>query len=320
MVTVALAVLSFISLADAVDNNSVAWLTGGNRGWFGQTAHSVQGGDAAQSGALGDSQQSLLQTTVVGPGELTFSWKVSSEAGFDRLEFFINSVEQKRISGEVDWHEQVFQLGAGEHILIWRYIKDGSDAAGADAGWVDSVQWLSEQVKYPVNVVTTGNGAGNVESNLPGIACGAVCSAEYVENTNLILAATPAPGSIFVGWSGCDSISQNQCQLAIQNVVNVSAEFQLQVYDFGVNVGTGGSLVSGSTTVEHGTKGIFELVPEPGFRVNVTVGGNCPAGRWLSATRYETGLAVGACSVSFSFKPVTARKRRLPFWLFTQDN
>ena len=310
---------TFISLADAVDNNSVAWLTGGNRGWFGQTVHSVQGGDAAQSGAIGDSQQSLLQITAVGPGELKFSWKVSSEAGFDRLEFFINSIEQQRISGEVDWQERVFQLGPGEHTLIWRYIKDGSDAVGADAGWVDSVQWLPEPTSYAVNVDVSGNGIGTVESNLPGIACGMECSADFMVNANIILTATPAAGSTFVGWSGCANISGNQCYLAMQSDINIAAEFQLQVYNLILDIGAGGSLVSGASTVEHGTRGIFELLPEQGFQVNRVVGGSCPPGRWLSATRYETGIALEACSVSFSFKPVRPKKRKLPIWLLIES-
>lgn len=310
---------TFTSIADAVDNNSVAWSTGGNRGWFGQTVHSVQGGDAAQSGAIGDSQQTLLQTAVVGPGELKFSWKVSSEAGFDRLEFFINSIEQQRISGEVDWQERVFQLGAGEHTLIWRYIKDGSDAAGADAGWVDSVQWLPEATSYAVNVDVSGNGIGTVESNLPGIACGMVCSADFMVNANIILTATPAAGSTFVGWSGCANISSNQCYLAMQSDINIAAEFRLQVYNLVLDIGVGGSLVSGASNVEHGTRGIFELLPEQGFQVNRVVGGSCPLGRWLSATRYETGVALEACSVSFSFKPVRPKKRKLPIWLLIES-
>jgi len=206
------------------------------------------------------------------------------------------------------------------HTLIWRYIKDSSDAAEADAAWVDNVQWQPEQVKYAVNVNLTGNGAGTVESNLTGITCGAICSADFVENASIILTATPTQDSVFAGWEGCPDINDNKCQLAVQSPITVSAEFQLQVYDVVTTVGTGGTLVSGSTTVEHGTSVVFELLPEPGYRVSIIVGGSCPSGRWLTATRYETGEAKGACNVSFSFKPVSAKKRKLPFWIFSQSS
>ena len=68
-----------LSLKQALDNNYLTFTTGGNASWSGQTAVSFYGGSSAQSGVLGGSQSAWLQTTVVGPGALSFSWKVSSE-------------------------------------------------------------------------------------------------------------------------------------------------------------------------------------------------------------------------------------------------
>jgi hypothetical protein len=76
---------------------------GGNGNRFPETATYFYGGSAAQSGAIANSQSAWLQTTVVGPGTLSFYWKVSSEAGYDFLEFYIDGVLQSgRISGSVD--------------------------------------------------------------------------------------------------------------------------------------------------------------------------------------------------------------------------
>ncbi len=135
---------SDISLAEAVDNTALTFTTGGSAAWYGQKGISIIGGDAAQSGAIADGQESYLETSVSGPGALSFYWKVSSEFGWDYLEFYVDGVLQDgRITGEVDWAQQSYQIPAGAHTLRWRYVKDLSTAAGSDAGWVDGVAYVS---------------------------------------------------------------------------------------------------------------------------------------------------------------------------------
>jgi hypothetical protein len=129
-------------LAGALDTPGRIYTLGGNANWFEQTTVTHDGNDAARSGAIGNSQQSWFETTVTGPGTLSFWWKVSSESGFDYLEFYINgSLQTGRISGEVNWQQKTYELPDGNHVLRWRYAKDGSFAAGSDAGWVDEVVW-----------------------------------------------------------------------------------------------------------------------------------------------------------------------------------
>jgi M6 family metalloprotease-like protein len=132
-------ITKLVSLAGAVDNSSLIWTTSGNAGWTGQKAVTFDGVDAAQSGLITDNQVSTLQTTVVGPGTLTFMWKVSSESGSDFLSLYDDGVLQVQISGEVDWAQQVWSIPAGTHVLEWRYQKDGALSAGSDRGWLDQV-------------------------------------------------------------------------------------------------------------------------------------------------------------------------------------
>lgn len=97
-----------------------------------------------------------MQTTVTGPGTLSFWWRVSSESNYDWLEFQLNGVLQEgRISGEVAWLQKTFTLPVGTHTLRWRYIKDGSVNTGADAGYVDQVVF-TPSVPIPV-IALTGN-------------------------------------------------------------------------------------------------------------------------------------------------------------------
>ena len=129
-----------LTLGEAVDNTSLTWTTGGNANWFGQTTTSHHGGDAAESGNIGDSQSSWIQTTVTGPINLVFYWKVSSEGGYDYLKFYIGGVEQPgKISGNVDWTKKMYSISSGTHTVKWAYVKDNSVSGGSDTGWLDKV-------------------------------------------------------------------------------------------------------------------------------------------------------------------------------------
>ncbi|MCB2187327.1 MAG: VCBS repeat-containing protein [Deltaproteobacteria bacterium] len=128
-------------LEDAVDLAAGELANGGDAAWRPSRTVFHADGDAAQSGAIAADQTSDMSLTVSGPGVLAFWWKVSSEVGGDYLEFLVDGVLQERISGEVAWTAQVSSLAAGEHVLVWRYAKNAAGEAGADAGWVDAVEF-----------------------------------------------------------------------------------------------------------------------------------------------------------------------------------
>ncbi|MBZ0092148.1 MAG: DUF1566 domain-containing protein [Sulfuricellaceae bacterium] len=55
---------------------------------------------------------------------------------------------------------------------------------------------------YALSVSAAGTGFGTVTSTDSNINCGSTCSANYTFGTHVTLAATPASGSSFAGWSG----------------------------------------------------------------------------------------------------------------------
>jgi hypothetical protein len=57
-------------------------------------------------------------------------------------------------------------------------------------------------VQDQLSVTTVGNGTGTITSEPPGINCGATCSALFPYGSTVNLAATPDPGSTFLGFSG----------------------------------------------------------------------------------------------------------------------
>ncbi|MDT8304259.1 MAG: hypothetical protein RQ760_22435, partial [Sedimentisphaerales bacterium] len=128
-------------LSEALDTDLI-FTTDGDLGWFAQTAVAYFDSDAVQSGDILDDQSSLIRTTVNGEGTASFFWKVSSEDGYDLLEFFIDGVLQDQISGIVDWHQMIYTITEpGPHILEWRYVKDYSVSGGDDSGWIDLMEW-----------------------------------------------------------------------------------------------------------------------------------------------------------------------------------
>ena len=132
-----------ISLGEAVDNTELSWNTGatGGAGWFGQANTYYYGSDAAQSGTVSSNNNSWIQTTVTGPGTLKFCWKVSSEAGWDYMYFYIDGVIKEAISGNSNWHQRSYGISSGSHTVKWRYAKDSSVNSGSDCGWLDKVEF-----------------------------------------------------------------------------------------------------------------------------------------------------------------------------------
>jgi hypothetical protein len=129
------------SLSEALDT-TLSFTTDGSADWFSQIVTSYYDGDAAQSGGISDNQESWMQTTVSGAGTVSFYWKVSSEGGYDYLEFYIDGSLQDRISGTEDWHLIAYTLSLGSHTFEWRYVKDYGVSEGDDCGWIDKMEWM----------------------------------------------------------------------------------------------------------------------------------------------------------------------------------
>ena len=110
--------------------------TDGDAPWF------IDADGTARSGAVGDDRSSSLRTSVEGAGRLSFSWRTSSEDGYDRLCLFVDGAEAASVSGETDWADVAADIdGGGRHAVEWRYGKDGSVAVGEDCGWLRDVAW-----------------------------------------------------------------------------------------------------------------------------------------------------------------------------------
>jgi photosystem II stability/assembly factor-like uncharacterized protein len=122
------------------DGNVISWDRGGDAPWEAPSDEAHSGGCAVGSGVIGDSQESWLVGSVMGPCTLSFYWKVSSEQG-DELRFYIDGGKEYFIvSGDVDWTPASHYLSEERlYTIEWKYIKDALASGGRDKGWVDDV-------------------------------------------------------------------------------------------------------------------------------------------------------------------------------------
>ena len=130
------------ALGEAADAPNLVWTTSGSPAWFAQSDVTHDGTDAVQSGAIGHSQATTLQTIVTGPGTVGFWWKVSSEPSNDRLLFYLGSSEKARITGQTGWEWKSFAVSSGTQVLKWTYSKNSSKTNGLDSAWLDQVQYI----------------------------------------------------------------------------------------------------------------------------------------------------------------------------------
>ncbi len=127
----------------------VGWIqpSGSNAAWVGTNDAAYAGSLSLKSRLIGHDQKSEISYTAnFSAGNVSFAGKVSSEANFDFLEFYIDGVLKGSWSGEWGWSVVSFPISAGTHTLLWRYVKDGSLIEGSDAAWIDSVQLPGAQI------------------------------------------------------------------------------------------------------------------------------------------------------------------------------
>lgn len=149
------------------DLASLEYSSGGNQPWEviewsmdeEPPAPSFVGNFSARAGRIGDGESSslILRAEVAG-GMASFDFRISSEEGWDTLEFYIdgerdlNFGENGKRSGEIPWQSYQFVLSPGNVELEWRYSKDEGSAsqAGDDTAYIDN---LSLPFDRPQSVV-----------------------------------------------------------------------------------------------------------------------------------------------------------------------
>jgi len=137
------------------------WISEGDLGWSISEDAPYGGTYCAKSGAILDNQESLLSINleIIEAGDLSFANKVSSEADYDSLEFYIDGTMQDSWSGEVAWVDpssNIYPVTVGNHTFSWRYMKDAGTPGGEDCAWIDDITFPTFE--------TLGSISGNISN------------------------------------------------------------------------------------------------------------------------------------------------------------
>jgi hypothetical protein len=145
------------SLGSALDAAELAWLTSGDSHWFVETTNTHDNVSAAQSGVVTNLQTSILETSVVGPGTLTFWWQSAANGGNFDFEFDIDLGYANDISGIQPWTQDgPYALSAGSHTLTWT-VRAGNDNDPTEAGYLDQVSFVASSPVALLNPQTVGS-------------------------------------------------------------------------------------------------------------------------------------------------------------------
>lgn len=106
-------------------------------------------GESMKSGTIGNEQKSVLSTTVMGSGALSFKWKTSCESDpyheWDHVELAVDGEVVAWLDGMTDWTPVSQRIeGEGEHAVTWTYRKDDAESDGEDCAWVTDYAWQSD--------------------------------------------------------------------------------------------------------------------------------------------------------------------------------
>ena len=125
-----------VPLPIALNNTNLPWSSTPDMYWFGENNISHDGSAAGQA-----DQPSQLNTTVLGPGTLSFWWRISTKTNADTLSLTANGSTLASISGTTGWLHPSIYLPLGTQTLVWAFSVPGT-VGSADHVWVDEVSYV----------------------------------------------------------------------------------------------------------------------------------------------------------------------------------
>jgi VCBS repeat-containing protein len=167
---------------------------------------------------------------------------------------------------------------------------------------------------FSLTVSKTGSGLGTVTSDPVGIDCGEDCSESYNQGTLVTLTATASPGSTFTGWSGAGCSGTGSCNITVDAVKSVSANFDLIEYTLDVTTEGSGKVTKDpdKATYSYGEEVTLTVTPDLGWSfsgwsgdatgstdtVTITITGNTTVTATLTQNQYTlTTTVVGSGTV-----------------------
>ena len=139
-------------IGDTMGAPDQAFSTAGDVAFFRVDDATAPLGEAMRSGAITHGQTSTMSTWITGSGTVAFQWRTSCEDSggvydWDHAEFEVDGTIVARLDGVTEWQSITNRIdGAGQHTLLWRYVKDEVESEGEDCCWVADFNWTPAPV------------------------------------------------------------------------------------------------------------------------------------------------------------------------------
>ena len=190
--------LHVLSLGDAGEagGKPLDWTGDAGAPWFAVEDATATDGFSLRSGEVAQGGTSALETTVTGPGRLSFAWRFAAGRN-DFVRFYVDDEQQAQIGRETTaWATNEVEIAAGQHSLRWAFER-GSTAGGA--GFLDDVRWI------PNHTLTVASTDG---TPTPAVGTHEIDWGTAVEAS--VAAPTPTAGGktrrACTGWTGTGSV------------------------------------------------------------------------------------------------------------------
>jgi|GEM_PF-1353403 len=210
-----------------------------------RTIYAIEGGTLGQPGALSTYALDMSTGTVGAPSALSGFWNQCADATFapgalqitpqgDYLAAAFSSSSTSCSAGLKSFPTSVGQSSDWNSGGFSQVGQVAIDASGVDAvassaidGRLHLVRW-NITTPQSLRVTLSGSRAGGVvQSSLGGIACmpGIDCTQQFRKGETVTLTAYPAPGSVFTGWDGACTGSDDDCTVRMTASRSVTARF-----------------------------------------------------------------------------------------------
>ncbi|GEM_PF-1384467 len=133
-----------LALGEAVDLPGSQWESEITSAWIAQTGITHDGNDAAASGPLSTGGATYIETTLTGPGNVAFRWKINLPAESGSLSLTVGGDAATGIAGDSGWVEGAAYVPPGEQVVRWSFVR--TVPAGPSPDPVGTGAWLDEVI------------------------------------------------------------------------------------------------------------------------------------------------------------------------------
>ena len=163
----------------------------------------------------------------------------------------ISAGAQWSINNGNTWHKSSGTLieAPGNYTVTFNSLKGWQTPSDQTASVSTVMSFVNATyiiIPYALTAGTDGNGSGTLTSSTSGVVCNTnSCAGTIDYGSTAVITANATAGSAFSKWSGCDSVSGNQCTVSVNAATSVTATFVLcdcsitpSFVDFGPTGGT----------------------------------------------------------------------------------